>query len=196
MIVAKKVQAFFDRLAPQWDATTERNDAIIERILDAAGVRAGADVLDVACGTGVLIPDYLGRGVASVTAVDLSPKMTEIAAEKFAGEPNVAVLCADACTARFDRLFDCIVIYNAFPHFAQPDALIAALSDALKPGGRLTVAHDRSREAINAHHKGMPDTLAADLMSADALAAIFERTLTVLSAVSDEHMYLVVGTKA
>ena len=188
MIEAKKVQAFFDRLAPQWDATTERNDAIIERILDAAGVRAGADVLDVACGTGVLIPDYLGRGVASVTAVDLSPKMTEIAAEKFAGEPDVAVLCADACTARFDRLFDCIVIYNAFPHFAQPDAL--------KPGGRLTVAHDRSREAINAHHAGMPDTLAADLMSADALAAIFERTLTVLSAVSDERMYLVVGTKA
>ena len=49
---------FFDRLAPGWDAGLIRSDSVIAEILDNAGVKAGVDVLDVACGTGVLFPDY------------------------------------------------------------------------------------------------------------------------------------------
>lgn len=35
------------------------------------------DVLDIACGTGVLFPDYLKRGEESLTAFGLSPEMTK-----------------------------------------------------------------------------------------------------------------------
>ena len=52
-----------------------RSAAIIGKILDGAGVAAGKDVLDVACGTGVLFPDYLQRQVGSLTAIDISPEM-------------------------------------------------------------------------------------------------------------------------
>ena len=79
MIETREVIAFFDRLAPGWDAEMVRNEAVINAILDNADVTAGKDILDVACGTGVLIPDYLKRKVASVTGIDISPKMTEIA---------------------------------------------------------------------------------------------------------------------
>ena len=79
MIETKEVIEFFDRLAPGWDAEMVRSDEIIRIILDNAGVTAGKNVLDVACGTGVLVPDYLKRGVASVTGIDISPKMVEIA---------------------------------------------------------------------------------------------------------------------
>ena len=68
----KNVAAFFDRCAAWWDADMIRNEPIIAKILDNAGVKAGADVLDVACGTGVLFPDYLSRRVASVTGIDIS----------------------------------------------------------------------------------------------------------------------------
>ena len=64
------VIAFFDRCAPEWDADMIRNEPVIQTILDNAGVCAGIDVLDVACGTGVLIPDYLKRSVRSVTGND------------------------------------------------------------------------------------------------------------------------------
>ena len=85
------VIAFFDRLAPQWDADMIRSDELIGIILDNACAGPGKDVLDVACGTGVLIPDYLSRGVATVTGIDISPKMAEIAGAKFPQE-NVRII--------------------------------------------------------------------------------------------------------
>lgn len=184
---------FFDRLAPQWDADMIRSDAIIAGILDTAGVTAGKDILDVACGTGVLFPDYLARNVASVTAVDISPEMVKIAAQKFPGQ--VEVVCGDVQQVDFGRRFDCIVIYNAFPHFPDPEGLIAALSAMLKPGGTLTVAHGMSRAAIDRRHEGSASKVSVGLMHEDALAELFSRHLTVTAKISNDRMYQVTGQK-
>ena len=194
MIETNEVIAFFDRLAPGWDVEMIRNDEIINTILDNAGVTAGKDVLDVACGTGVLIPDYLRRDVASVTAIDISPRMAEIAQGKFPQE-EVTILCGDVETADFGKQFDCIVVYNAFPHFPDPERLIARLSSLLKTGGTLTVAHGMSREKIDAHHHGAASHVSNGLMSAEDLAAIFEKYLLVGTVLSDDRMYQVVGKK-
>ena len=48
---------YFDRCAPIWDAEMIKNDEIIGKILDNAEIGEGCDILDVACGTGVLFPD-------------------------------------------------------------------------------------------------------------------------------------------
>lgn len=194
MIETKDIIAFFDRLAPDWDAEMVRNDEVIRSILDRAEVSEGKDVLDVATGTGVLIPDYLGRGVSSVTGIDISPKMAEIARGKFPQE-NVRILCGDVEKTAFDRLFDCVVVYNAFPHFPDPERLIERLASLLRPGGTLTVAHGMSREKIDAHHHGAASHVSVGLMRAEDLAAIFQKHLTVTAVVSDQQMYQVVGKK-
>jgi len=184
------VIAFFDRLAPQWDGDMIRHDHIISHILDNAGIREGIHVLDVACGTGVLFPDYLARNVASLTAIDISPEMAKIAQRKF---PQVNVLCGDVENAAFHRKFDAIVVYNAFPHFPDPEHLIAVLSDLLVPGGTLTVAHGMSRAHIDRHHEGTASKVSVGLMHEDDLASIFARHLTVTTKISDDHMYQVAG---
>ena len=186
------VIAFFDRLAPGWDADMIRDDGIITTILDHAGIYAGMDVLDVACGTGVLFPDYLQRNVGSLTAVDISPEMVKIARSKF---PQVTVLCGDVQTVDFGRQFDAIMIYNAFPHFPEPEALIATLSNLLKPGGTLTVAHGMSRAAIDRHHEGSASKVSIGLMHEDALETLFAEHLTVTVKISNERMYQVTGRK-
>lgn len=188
----KDVIDFFDRLAPQWDADMIRDDDIIGKILDAGNVKAGADVLDVACGTGVLFPDYLARNVGSLTGIDISPQMVGIAQGKF---PQVQVLCADVEEARFEKQFDCIMVYNAFPHFPDPERLIAVLSDLLKPGGTLTVAHGMSRAQIDHHHEGPASKVSVGLMHEDDLAAIFAKHLKVTVKISDDRMYAVCGEK-
>lgn len=190
----KDVIAFFDRLAPQWDGDMIRSDAIIGKILDGAGVTAGVSVLDVACGTGVLIGDYLKRNVASVTAVDISQEMVKIAESKFP-QKNVTILCADIESAALTEKFDCIMVYNAFPHFPDPENLIRVLSEHLKTGGTLTVAHGMSRAKIDAHHHGAASKVSVGLMHENDLAAIMEKHLTVTVKISNEDMYQVTARK-
>ena len=192
MIETKEVIAFFDRLAPEWDTEMVRNDEVIGIILDHAEVAEEKDILDVACGTGVLIPDYLKRNAASVTGIDISPKMAEIARAKFRQE-QVSILCGDVEATDFGKQFDCIVVYNAFPHFPDPERLIRRLAALLKPGGTLTVAHGMSREKIDAHHHGAASHVSNGLMPAEELAEIFGRSLTVTTVISNEHMYQVAG---
>jgi demethylmenaquinone methyltransferase/2-methoxy-6-polyprenyl-1,4-benzoquinol methylase len=191
----KNVIEFFDALAPGWDADMIRRDDVIKLIVDNAGVTTGARVLDIACGTGVLFPDYLARGVASVMGVDISPEMVKIAAGKVSHEPKIRVLCADAETYEFEGFFDCIVIYNALPHFPDPEALIANLAKFLAPDGRLTAAHGMSRAMIDHHHSGGAKQVSVGLMSEGALAELFAKSLTVETVISDERMYQVVGVK-
>ena len=192
MIEQKDVIAFFDERAGGWDAGMVRSDEKIGRILDNAKVTAGSRVLDIACGTGVLIGDYLRRNVESVTAVDISPEMIRIAREKFPQE-NVTVLCGDASQAHFPALFDCIVIYNAFPHFPEPEQLISHLAGLLTPGGTLTVAHGFSRKALDAHHAKTARSVSNGLLPVEALAGLFAKHLTVTVQISNDEMYQVVG---
>ena len=183
---------FFDRCAPSWDAALVRNEAVISTILDNAGIRAGMDVLDVACGTGVLFPDYLVRGVASLTAIDISPEMAKLAQQKF---PQVKVLCGDAEQTDFGRCFDTVMIYNAFPHFPEPARLIERLAKWVKPGGRLSVAHGMSREKLVQHHAGSASRVSIDLLEANALAKLFAPWFVVDVMISDDTMYQVCGRK-
>ena len=188
----KEIAAFFDKCAPWWDADMVRNEDIIQTILTCGGIKAGVDVLDVACGTGVLFSDYLRRGVASVTGIDISPEMAKIAAGKF---PEVNVICGDVEETEFDRQFDCIMVYNAFPHFPDPKRLISVLAGLCKPGGRLSVAHGMSREALTAHHSGRASNVSIDLLHEQELAAIFDRWFDVDVIISTDRMYQVSGVR-
>ena len=183
---------FFDQLASGWDASLIRNDDIISFILDNAGVTEGKDVLDVACGTGVLFPDYEKRGVGSVTGIDISPEMAKIAQRKF---PEVTVICGDVEETVFDRKFDAIMVYNAFPHFPDPANLIKVLADLVKPGGRLCVAHSMSRAQLQQHHAGRASRVSIDLIHEKDLAALFAPFFDVDVIISNDRMYQVAGTR-
>lgn len=189
------VIAFFDRCAPSWDGEMIKNDAVIGAILDNAEVGPGQDVLDVACGTGVMFPYYLDRGVSSVTGIDISPEMAKIAAGKFSGDSRIQVMCGDVEEAVFDRKFDRIVVYNAFPHFPDPRHLVACLANLLKEGGRLTIAHGMSREAIDGHHSGAASKVSNGLMSAEKLKGLFAPHLQVEVMIESPRMYQVSGVK-
>lgn len=190
----QEIAAYFDHAAADWDAGMVRSDALIAEILDGARVCAGKDVLDVACGTGVLIGDCLAHGAASVTGIDLSQEMVRIAREKFAGEPRVTILCGDAEELGGPPRFDCIVLYNAFPHFPDPQRLLRALTALLRPNGTLTVAHGMSRARIDRHHEGGASRVSRSLLHEKVLAALFELSgLEVTLRVSDERHYQVTG---
>ncbi len=185
---------FFDECAEHWDDNMIKNEDVVNRILNNAGVCEGKNILDVACGTGVLFTDYLSRNARSVTGIDISPKMAEIAKSKFT-QDSINVICGDVEKMECKESFDSIVVYNAFPHFSNPDALIEKLSSMLRQGGALTVAHGMSRKALDKHHAGVASGVSSRLMSEDSLAEIFSKYLKVTVKISDDNMYQVVGIK-
>ena len=185
---------FFDKMAATWDDEQIRDLDKINAILDYAEVKSGSDVLDVACGTGVLIPDYLERNVNKVTAVDISREMIRIAKSKF-NDDRDAFFCSDIEEFRLPDLYDTCMIYNAFPHFANPASLIKCLSDKLRAGGRLTIAHSMSRKQLDSHHAGAAKKVSMGLMHEDDLAKLFAGFFEVDVKVSNERMYVVSGVK-
>ncbi len=182
---------FFDNCAPWWDEDMIRNEAVISKILDNGGITSGINVLDVACGTGVLFPDYVKRGVNSITAIDISPEMVGIARKK---HPEINVICGDVEVTHFDKKFDAVMVYNAFPHFPNPNNLIKVLAGLTVDGGRLSIAHGMSRKALAEHHK-RAEKVSIPLPEADILADMLSQWFDMDTVISNGEMYQVAGIR-
>ncbi len=191
MMDKKEIAMFFDSLAFCWDEDQSLKKDVISFIFEKGGIKKDRHILDVACGTGVLFPEYLRHGV-KVTAIDISPLMTEKAREKF---PSVKVICGDAEEYIFEEKFDGVMIYNAFPHFADSEKLFKNLSSALKEKGRLTVAHGMSERELEECHSGAAKNVSLPLPSKEKLALMMSPYFEVDVKVSDEKMYIVSGIK-
>jgi len=111
------------------------------RLVKFANVRAGQNVLDVGCGTGVVAITAARIG-ANVRGVDLTPELLERAREN-ARIANVEIDFreGDAEALRFDDVaFD--VVLSQFGHmFApRPDVAVAEMLRVLKSGGTIAFA--------------------------------------------------------
>ena len=187
----KDVIDFFDRLAPAWDDMQVRNEEVIAEILSKGGIREGVRALDVACGTGVLFPDYKRLG-AEVVGIDISPEMVKIAKEKF---PEAEIICGDVLDASFTERFDAVMIYNAFPHFSEPQKLIKKLSELLEASGRISIAHGISEKELEECHSGSAKNVSVPLAKKEVLAQMLEPYFDVDVLISDDRMYMVSGVK-
>ena len=185
------IKDFFNDFAHTWDNEPIADKEIINTILNNAEVCENKNVLDIACGTGVLFPYYLERN-ANVTAVDLSGEMVKIAKSKF---PQAEIICDDAEEISFDKTFDCIMIYNAFPHFPNPQALIENLVKYLNVGGRFTIAHGMSKQELDEVHQKSAGSVSNILPECDELAEMLSPYFNVDIMISNDKMYQVTGTK-
>ncbi len=108
-------------------------------VADAAGLKPGDQVLDLACGTGVLARNALPRvgNSGRVVGVDPGPGMLAIAAQI---EPGVEWLAGTAEALPVDdAAFDAVISQFGMMFFDRV-ASAGEMFRVLKPGGRLAVA--------------------------------------------------------
>jgi SAM-dependent methyltransferase len=109
-------------------------------VVDAAGVTAGEQVLDVGCGTGNAVLEAARRG-AAVRGVDPAPELLAAARERLAAAGVAAELReGDAVALPVpDGAFD--VVLSVFAVIFAPDAARAGgeLLRAARPGGRVAL---------------------------------------------------------
>ena len=153
-------QTFYDNLASQydklfldWQATTQEQALILDRIFTANGFDKNANILDCACGIGTQAIGLASIGY-HVTGSDISDgEITE--AKERAAKNNVSVHVehADFCSLSdaFTEQFDIVIAMdNALPHMLTNNDLAAAIKsivNQLKDGG-LFVAGIRDYDAL------------------------------------------------
>lgn len=127
-----------DRLADSYaDVFTPITGLAVGQLLDAARVRAGMKVLDVACGPANVCQAARERG-AVPAGVDLSPRMVEIACRLM---PDVTFQVGDVEKLPFeDSSFDAVVCNFGIGHFPRPEASVAECVRVLAPGCMLAFA--------------------------------------------------------
>lgn len=109
-------------------------------LLEGAEVGEGHDILDVACGTGVLTRHALSKtgGKGRVVGVDPAPGMIAAAAEI---EPGVEWVLGSAEALTFDdAVFDGVISQFGMMFFGDKHKAAAEMFRVLKRGGRLAVA--------------------------------------------------------
>ena len=105
----------------------------IEPLLDAAGVKAGTRVIDIASGPGYVAAAAARRG-ATVIGVDFSAAMV---AEARGRNPEIEFREGDAEQLPFgDALFDAAVMNFGILHLARPDQALVEACRVLRAGGR------------------------------------------------------------
>ena len=105
----------------------------IEPLLDAAGAKAGTQLLDVASGPGFVAAAAAARG-ADVIGLDFSPAMI---VESTRRHPGIAFREGDAEALPFDTgAFDAVVMSFGLLHLARPETAIAEAHRVLRDGGR------------------------------------------------------------
>jgi len=102
----------------------------------------GAQVLDVGCGAGLLSEALAGEG-AHVTALDLAPDLVKVAKLhrlESGVEVDYRLQPVEALAAESPARFDAVTCMEMLEHVPDPQAIVQACAQALKPGGRLFVS--------------------------------------------------------
>ncbi len=160
-------QEFFDRLAAEWDLMYTAEDLErLQHVVDRLDVKAGMQILDLGCGTGILF-DLLRRRTGEhgcVVGVDFSLEMAQKAHRNFPFA-NLHVVDADASELPFaDRVFDLAVAFSSFPHFVDQQRTLEELHRVLKPGSRIYIIHLQSSKELAAIHHRVGGVVSHDVL--------------------------------
>ncbi|MBI5879662.1 MAG: ribosomal RNA small subunit methyltransferase A [Chloroflexi bacterium] len=128
------------------------NPALLERVVQAAGVAAEDTVVEVGPGAGTLTYP-LARAARRVVAVELDPQMIDILRETLAGCPNVELVHADILKLDLDAVLGEApykVVAN-LPYYIT-SAVIRKFLDRPRPPERLVlmVQHEVARRILAA----------------------------------------------
>jgi len=145
---AAELAKFSDVAHRWWDPTSEfrplheMNPYRLAWIEEAAQGLAGKDVLDVACGGGILTESMAAAG-ARVTGIDLSEKALGVA-KLHRLESGLTVdyrlVAAEAFAQEAPDRFDVVTCMELLEHVPDPASVVGACATLARPGGLVVFA--------------------------------------------------------
>jgi SAM-dependent methyltransferase len=141
------------RRPEDWAQLAEpQNTGLFGDALQAARVRAGTDLLDVGCGSGLALSLAAERG-ARVSGIDIAPSLLAVARRRV---PDGDLREGGLDELPFaDEAFDVVVAINALQFAFDPAAALREVHRVLRPGGRLALGQFAAPERCEStalHH--------------------------------------------
>lgn len=193
---------YFNDLAARWDSLPAEGGvpARVRAYLEKSRHPAPGWILDVGCGTGILLPHLLEiyPDVRLIVEMDYSEGMLLENARKLR-DRRVLHLHADARLVPFViPTFDLVLCFCALPHFGDPRPALRGLVNALLPGGILTIGHLADSRGVNLFHGSLDAPVRHDrLPPAEVVAGLLgEAGATAVVAEETKDWYFVRGEKA
>ena len=191
--MTNNIKEFFDKMAPRWDEHSNPKPDILQQIIDYAQIKKDDRVIDVACGTGVLIPNLLNKLVSEIYAIDISEEMVKIARSKH--KNNKLTIEEGDFTETQKTDYDHVIVHNAYPHFPDKFMLAKAIYKSLKVGGRFTIAHSISKEQVNGCHHKIENPISVKLEPAQIEAENFRGLFSIDTIKDTPDIYIISGVK-
>lgn len=187
---------FFNSVAKNWDNMIEINESKINYLLGKLRIKENDNILDIGTGTGVLIP-FLSKLTpnGSITGIDISKGMLEVAIEKFKNIPNVYFDLVNVETENINCKYDKIILYSMYPHLENKTNTIKKLvQNNLKDNGILMIAHSDSREFLNNLHKDSDKRVSESLLMEinKQKETFINASLNVTDAFENDEMYYII----
>lgn len=187
---------FFNSVAKNWDNMIEVNESKINYLLSKLQIKENDNILDIGTGTGVLIP-FLSKLTpnGSITGIDISKGMLEVAIEKFKNIPNVYFDLVNVETENINCKYDKIILYSMYPHLENKTNTIKKLvQNNLKDNGILMIAHSDSREFLNNLHKDSDKRVSESLLMEinKQKETFINASLNVTDAFENDEMYYII----
>jgi ubiquinone/menaquinone biosynthesis C-methylase UbiE len=173
-------RAFFNQIASSWDSI-QRGPQIapgIRNFVQCSYLDGAKSILDVGCGTGILVPSLLASypRTKPIIELDFAEEMLRRNRAKF-HHRRLVRLAGDATNLPLpDESIDLVLCFNTAPHLGSAEAAFRELFRVLAPGGVVAAGHLMSSAELNRFHANLHGPIAHDrLPPAKELGAVFTR---------------------
>jgi 2-polyprenyl-3-methyl-5-hydroxy-6-metoxy-1,4-benzoquinol methylase len=133
---ADVIRADFNRIAGHSTVAADQVEPAAQRLLSEVPLRSR--VLEIGCGTGTFARELASKRGARITAIDLAPRMIDVARVRTAQNLGVDYRIADFMELS-PRGFDVIVAINTLHHLPLAIA-VERMAQAVVPGGLVLIA--------------------------------------------------------
>jgi len=182
---------YFNDLAADWDHLPEPPNAG-EKVSDfvrRSNASGAPRILDVGCGTGILMP-YLQDfypGAGCFVELDLAECMLQINAAKYPGA-RIGRICADAENLPFMKsCFDLVLCFGVFPHFENKVLALEQMLNILRSGGIWCLGHLMGSRELNAFHSKLSGPVSGDSLPSIKVFAEMLHEMGMKDISTEEH---------
>lgn len=133
----------------QYEFIADALMSITRTVVDTAAIKAGEAVLDVGARNNAAL--LAAEAGATVTAIEISPRLLDVARDKLKAYPDTRFELADVARLPFaDASFDVVIDAISLMFGADREAAIAEMIRVLKPTGRIVWTGWYGGDAISA----------------------------------------------